>query len=214
MIKLEISDPTLPEARAIVTLLVDLHGDRVLPKRAVEVNVDSALKVPEPLADTRDDEPRVPPPPPPPPTPAADAPRDAAGIAWDERIHTSNKATKQDGTWKRKPGLDDAFYDAVSAELAANAEPETVAAAPPSPPVEPEPVEAAHPTPPTATPAAEAFAAPVHTFVSNIKLINEKSVGKEAVDGVLAELGIAGLGALATADVAVQAEFAAKLGAM
>lgn len=42
---------------------------------------------------------------------------DAAGVPWDARIHTANKACKADGTWKRKPKLTDEFYNTIFAEL-------------------------------------------------------------------------------------------------
>lgn len=42
---------------------------------------------------------------------------DKAGMPWDGRINTSNKAKKADGTWKRAPGLEDAFVEGVKAEL-------------------------------------------------------------------------------------------------
>lgn len=42
---------------------------------------------------------------------------DSRGCPWDERIHTSNKGVKQDGTWKRKPRVEDAEFDRIEAEL-------------------------------------------------------------------------------------------------
>lgn len=42
---------------------------------------------------------------------------DSAGCPWDARIHTSNKATIGDGTWRKKPGVDPALFESVKAEL-------------------------------------------------------------------------------------------------
>lgn len=42
---------------------------------------------------------------------------DADGLPWDERIHSSNKKKKKDGTWTRRRGLQDAEFDAIAAEL-------------------------------------------------------------------------------------------------
>ena len=42
---------------------------------------------------------------------------DSSGTPWDERINTSNRGKRADGTWKRKPGLTDEQYNAVLAEL-------------------------------------------------------------------------------------------------
>lgn len=84
--------------------------------------------------------------------PAAAAPAetpadlDSAGCPWSPLIHTSNKATIGDGTWRKKPGVDPAYFESVRAELMGNA-----------------PVAAESTTPP-AVPAAPAIepAAPVH----------------------------------------------------
>lgn len=45
---------------------------------------------------------------------------DSAGCPWDARIHTSNKATIGDGTWRKKPGVDPALFESVKAELMGN----------------------------------------------------------------------------------------------
>lgn len=44
---------------------------------------------------------------------------DSAGCPWDARIHTSNKATIGDGTWRKKPGVDPAYFESVRNELMA-----------------------------------------------------------------------------------------------
>lgn len=49
--------------------------------------------------------------------PAADAPLDSNGLPWDERIHAGTKSQNQDGSWKKRKGVDDATVDAVTAEL-------------------------------------------------------------------------------------------------
>lgn len=41
-----------------------------------------------------------------PPGPAVDAQLDTRGYPWDGRIHASNRATKIDGSWKNKRGVD------------------------------------------------------------------------------------------------------------
>lgn len=42
---------------------------------------------------------------------------DANGMLWDERIHTSTKTQTKDEVWKRKRGVDDETFNAVTAEL-------------------------------------------------------------------------------------------------
>lgn len=60
---------------------------------------------------------------------------DSAGCPWDARIHTSNKATIGDGTWRKKPGVDPALFESVKAELMGNA-PTTPPAVPAAPAIE------------------------------------------------------------------------------
>lgn len=42
---------------------------------------------------------------------------DKDGLPWDERIHSSSKATNADGRWKRRKNVPDSEYDAVVSEL-------------------------------------------------------------------------------------------------
>lgn len=80
---------------------------------------------------------------------------DSAGLPWDERIHSSSRETRNDGTWRQRRGVDPALVANVTAELIArrNAGGQAPAAAalPPSPPAPPaapvEPVAAASPVP-------------------------------------------------------------------
>ena len=50
---------------------------------------------------------------------------DNASTPWDERIHTSNKGKTQKGIWKRKPGLDNNFFNEVMEEIYIPTEDET-----------------------------------------------------------------------------------------
>jgi hypothetical protein len=82
------------------------HGMQV----AVAPPVETVAPTPPPIEATA--------PTPPPIEAAAGKPElDSDGLPWDERINTSNKATRQDGTWKRKPGITDDYYAQVIAEL-------------------------------------------------------------------------------------------------
>lgn len=42
---------------------------------------------------------------------------DAEGLPWDERIHSSNQKTKADGSWHRKKGITDDYFEEIKAEL-------------------------------------------------------------------------------------------------
>lgn len=72
---------------------------------------------------------------------------DSSGLAWDERIHSAQRGTTNDGRWRKRRNVDDAVYNAVEAELRARygqvAQPTPVA-----------PVAVAQPVPvaPVATP--------------------------------------------------------------
>lgn len=52
----------------------------------------------------------------PPAAPAAPE-KDARGLPWDERIHSANKTTNADGTWRRRSKIDDQLVKTVEAEL-------------------------------------------------------------------------------------------------
>lgn len=49
---------------------------------------------------------------------------DTRGIPWDARIHAGSKKQNQDGTWKRKGRIDDAFYNSVVMELSQRSQPQ------------------------------------------------------------------------------------------
>lgn len=87
------------------------------------------------------------------PAPVPGAAVDSSGLPWDARIHAGNKATKQDGTWKVKKGINDpSFIPRIEAELrAAMAAPAAPAAA--VPPAAPAP---AVPVAPVVVPAVVA----------------------------------------------------------
>jgi len=70
---------------------------------------------------------------------------DSSGLAWDERIHSAQRGTTNDGKWRKRRNVDDAVYNAVEAELRARygqpAQLAPVAAAPVAPVTAPTPVQ-------------------------------------------------------------------------
>ena len=88
--------------------------------------------------------------------------RDAEGLPWDGRIHSSKRTKIANGTWKTKRGIDDAAVEAVKAELRgamAAPAPASVPGVPIAPPVNPAFVP---PNPPPIFPPPNpAFVAPV-----------------------------------------------------
>jgi hypothetical protein len=246
MIRIEVTDPSEDEARALVAMFraqFPAIADAT-PRVTNVTNVSAAAPAPdgfpaspeEIAAATPSEAPATPSEAP--ATPSA-VERDADGIPWDERIHTSNKSTKQDGTWKRKPGVDDAVFNGVLAELrAANtartveaaasltaAETDTSAAdafgakAPPppapaeaTPPPPPAPAAAAPPPPP---PAPAAAASGVPSFVQIMQKITAAQqagkLDKAALDAALTGCGLQHVGQLASADEGTRAAFDALL---
>lgn len=50
--------------------------------------------------------------------PATDSPvKDANGMVWDERIHSSSREMNKDGTWRKRRGVSDELVKQVEAEL-------------------------------------------------------------------------------------------------
>lgn len=196
-------------AQALVAMVNSLYAQDIFNERKL------TLRAAHPELDAQGD------------APATDAPRDAAGVAWDARVHTSNQATKQDGTWKRKPGLDDEFYESVMSELTAQADTPAVTEEADTP-VASEEADTPAASEEADTPAAAAFApppphatveptpdeAPAHSFLSNMQTITRKQLGKAAVDAELAKAGIEGIAGLVAASPAKQAEVAALLEAL
>lgn len=86
---------------------------------------------------------------------------DSAGYPWDERIHSSSRATNQDGTWRYRKGIGNDVKAAVEAEL--RGQPASPPAPAPAAPVAPQPPSSIAPTAPTPSPVPPASppAAPV-----------------------------------------------------
>lgn len=81
---------------------------------------------------------------------------DAAGIPWDDRIHSKNKGMTNDGMWRKKRGVADTMVAAVEAELKARgAQPMYMQppGAPPAPPAYSPPPQGYQPPGPPAPPA-------------------------------------------------------------
>lgn len=108
----------LPDGAEVLTSAPDMAANGPMP--AIPYNVSGGLPEnttstessgtavpPMPTADDHDDG-----------APAGDAPDvDADGLPWDERIHSGNKALKQDGTWRSRRGVDADTVARVTAEL-------------------------------------------------------------------------------------------------
>jgi hypothetical protein len=104
---------------------------------------------------------------------------DSAGLPWDARIHSGNKAITADGNWKYKRGVDrEVLVPQVEAELRA-------LVGVPSP--EPTPPAAQEPSPPTppATPSAS-----VTTFAQLITGITSNQIPEDQVNTALESVGL------------------------
>ncbi len=224
-------DTSPTELSAIIALCLAMGG--TIPETAFTGTLDVTTAAPfviTPIAPVAPVVPTPPAPPvaaavvPPPPASNGAAPvssfeRDAKGLPWDERIHAGTRGQNNDGSWKRRKGVDDATVAVVTAELTAahgvvpNAPPSPVDMAspapvataavdvptPPAPPVEtivvppvvPAPPIAAVPTPP-APPAATAGG--VITFPALVAKCGQAKGGVgytyEELDGMARDLGL------------------------
>lgn len=162
-----IGTPTAAEVFAAVATIPAPHAnDAAAIFGAVAPNVPAAplASAPAPVAA---------------PAPATNSVQlDKNGLPWDGRIHASTKATVQDGSWKKRRGVDDAEVARVEAELRqvmgipnAPAAASPVAqvpaapiAAPPSPPAAPSAPNVPAPTVPGNAPVVSvATIAAAHT---------------------------------------------------
>lgn len=117
---------------------------------------------------------------------------DVEGVRWDKRIHSAGGAKNQDGSWRKKRGVDPALVQQVEAEQA-DAEPAPAPApapAPPTPPTpEPAPAAAAEPAP-----AATAAGEPQVTFQAFSKrvggMLTNHGLTMPAVNETLNSYGI------------------------
>lgn len=83
--------------------------------------------------------------------------RDSRGIPWDERIHAHTKATKTDGSWRTRRGVEPSLVTAIELELKAQAGPSQPVTSPSMIP----PVPASSPIPAVSqTPVAPAEVQP------------------------------------------------------
>lgn len=130
---------------------------------------------------------------------------DSEGMPWDERIHNSRKTKNQDGTWRKKRGVDQSLVDEVEAELKgqpkaapAPAVPEapttTVQVEMPTTPVVEAPAPVAAPAPPTPQPAShnghtfDTFKANIATIF--VDLTNQGKINQEYVQQLCQHFGI------------------------
>jgi len=120
--------------------------------------------------------------------------KDSRGLPWDERIHSQNKTTNADGTWRRRSKIDDDTVARVEAEL--RGEPLPVVS-PTLPPLPTAPV-VMPPVPPVpsasdlvALMSAPAAAEPLNFATLSAKLGPAFAAGRVAeINGVLASMGV------------------------
>ncbi len=156
-----------------------------------------------------------------PTSPAAAAGTDRTGLPWDGRIHAANRSTNQDGTWRRRRGVEDAEVVRVEAELrqavAANAA--VAVAAPLAPTPVAAPAAAPAPQPIIAPPPAAAAAPSAITFGQLAMKIEgpilNKTLSWDALNLVLGKHGLTTFNQLMQAPAIVpliDAEISASLG--
>jgi len=126
---------------------------------------------------------------------------DSKGLPWDERIHSGTKGTNQDGSWKKRRGVQDAVVAKVEAELR-SAPPTPAASAPPPPPNDDIPASLdrrAPPSPPAASappppPAASGPAADLPKLMQKVTpLMAAKKITMVDIQTMCQELGFPSL---------------------
>lgn len=149
----------------------------------------------------------------PPPPSAGPVQLDAAGLPWDERIHSSSKALVAGGVWRQRRNLDKSILASVEAEL------RLVYPAPASltvgtPPVPVAPIEAIIPPPPANVPLPPSVP---HSFTELMPLITEGvakgTLTAESVAAACVAAGVENLPALSGAPLAVPVVFGILFGA-
>jgi hypothetical protein len=138
------AQPDVKECATAMRLLFIIAGPDTFAKAVDELPdvpglADVAVKPPSIESAGFGAAPPAPPAPgvtPAPPPAAGSVELDANGLPWDERIHASTKTKKQDGSWKRKSGIEDSLVESVTTELRATypAPAPATPAAPPAPP--------------------------------------------------------------------------------
>ena len=127
--------------------------------------------------------------PPPPATPSTVV-TDSTGLPWDERIHSGSKAKNNNGSWKKRKGVQESEVTKIAAQIRATLPPPP--AAPPVAPTPPAPETAfqqtvAPPAPPTAPPPPTA-ATGAPTFVSVLQKISARVTAGTLTQAKVAEL--------------------------
>lgn len=111
-------DPTYPADRDAALKIIAAFTPGAAALKDTTAAVAPATEQPAPATEQ-------PAPPSEQPAPAtAEALYDSAGVPWNPECHTSNHATKADGSWKMRPGAKDAY----EAHAAAHAQSQTNAA--------------------------------------------------------------------------------------
>lgn len=128
---------------------------------------------------------------------------DAAGLPWDERIHSGAKSKLANGNWKLRRGVDPALVASVEAELRGDPKPAEPATAPETSTVTPAsvvvpPVSAPAPPPPPApapvaappTPPAPATPKPITNAAELVAAVMDKRFTTDQVNAACRAVGV------------------------
>lgn len=132
---------------------------------------------------------------------------DGDGVPWDDRIHSSNKQMTDKGVWRKKRGIQDSYYQTVTAELkargAAAPAPAPAMPMPTMPPGMPGTAPASMPVMPQAAPAPMPTPAPTPCAITFGEFmakysaaVNAGKVTPAEFGQFLASMGVADLPAL------------------
>lgn len=116
---------------------------------------------------------------------------DSTGLPWDERIHASTKGKNNDGSWKKRRGVDEKTVKKIEGQLRATMAASAPAGTPPSAPAAaslPPPPSSSLPPPPT--PKSTTFTEIVN-FITSKHADNGGPISDDWLAQVLGYYGVA-----------------------
>lgn len=188
-------NPDATEVQRIMSVIGLIAGMEVMQNVTAALMQSGATPAPAPAPGPSPTAAFTPPPPPPPPAQQpTDVVKDSGGFPWNDQIHSSAKSFNNDGTWKKKRGVQDATVAAVEAQMRlVYPAPNPQGAFTPPPPPPPAPVGQVPPPPPPPPPAPAQTGA--LDFIGLMgKITGHIAAGKitqQDVAGVCQQFGIA-----------------------
>lgn len=127
-------------------------------------------------------------------TALSDVTVDAAGLPWDERIHSGAKSKLANGNWKLRRGVDPAQVASVEAELRGDPKPPVAPPPPVTAPATSTPAPVAPSAPPT--PPAPATPKPITNAAELVAAVMDKRFTTDQVNAACQAVGVENVASL------------------